>query len=128
MPGSYTPQLQHHPLCLAITERRCRDDSADNSRERTVKFALDPDVLPSTLHGFAGYFEAELYKGVRISTVPATHTPGMHSWFPIFFPLVQPLRVEKGAPLVLSMWRVASTSKVLLPSARVAAPISSDLW
>eukprot|EP00892_Ulva_mutabilis_P000061 jgi/Ulvmu1/10055/UM006_0002.1 len=88
------------------------DDSADNSRERTVKFALNKDVLPATIHGFAGYFEAELYKNVRISTVPSAHTPDMHSWFPIFFPLAQPLRLDVDASVALSMWRVASASKV----------------
>lgn len=88
-----------------------------------MKFTLDPDVLPSALHGFAGYFQAELYKGVRISTVPATHTPGMHSWFPIFFPLAQPLRLEAGAPVVLSMWRSASASKVKSPNFSPPFPI-----
>ena len=41
-------------------------------------------------HGFAGYFEAELYHGVDLSTNPLTmqdKSPDMTSWFPIFFPL-----------------------------------------
>lgn len=41
-------------------------------------------------HGLAGYFEAVLYPGVELSTNPLTmeaKSPGMMSWFPIFFPL-----------------------------------------
>ena len=39
------------------------------------------------LHGIAGYFEAVLYKDVLMSILPETHSEGMFSWFPIFFPL-----------------------------------------
>lgn len=41
-------------------------------------------------HGLAGYFESVLYPGVELSTNPLTmeaKSPGMMSWFPIFFPL-----------------------------------------
>ena len=41
-------------------------------------------------HGLAGYFETVLYPGVELSTNPLTmekKSPGMMSWFPIFFPL-----------------------------------------
>ena len=41
-------------------------------------------------HGLAGYFEAELYPGVSLSTNPNTmaqHSKDMISWFPFFFPL-----------------------------------------
>ena len=41
-------------------------------------------------HGLAGYFETLLYPGVELSTNPLTmetKSPGMMSWFPIFFPL-----------------------------------------
>lgn len=41
-------------------------------------------------HGLAGYFETVLYPGVELSTNPVTmeqKSPGMISWFPIFFPL-----------------------------------------
>lgn len=39
------------------------------------------------MHGFAGYFESQLYKDVMISIHPETHSPGMFSWFPIYFPI-----------------------------------------
>ena len=41
-------------------------------------------------HGLAGYFETVLYPGVELSTNPLTmdaKSPGMMSWFPIYFPL-----------------------------------------
>ncbi|MCJ1321606.1 methyltransferase protein [Xylographa vitiligo] len=41
-------------------------------------------------HGLGGYFEAELYPGIELSTNPETmerKSEGMISWFPIFFPL-----------------------------------------
>lgn len=39
------------------------------------------------LHGFSGYFDAVLYKNVTLSIEPSTHSAGMFSWFPIFFPI-----------------------------------------
>jgi protein arginine N-methyltransferase 5 len=50
----------------------------------------------SEIHGFGGYFTAELYKDVVYSTHPQTHTPGMHSWFPMFFPIREPMFVKKN--------------------------------
>lgn len=49
-------------------------------------------------HGFAGYFDAQLYKDVHLSIHPPTHTPNMFSWFPIYFPLRTPFYVPQGAP------------------------------
>lgn len=41
----------------------------------------------SIVHGFAGYFDAILYKDVTLSINPKTHSEGMFSWFPIYFPI-----------------------------------------
>uniref|UniRef100_A0A8C3V0I7 Protein arginine N-methyltransferase 5 n=1 Tax=Catharus ustulatus TaxID=91951 RepID=A0A8C3V0I7_CATUS len=41
----------------------------------------------TVLHGFAGYFETTLYDDVTLSIRPETHSPGLFSWFPIFFPI-----------------------------------------
>jgi protein arginine N-methyltransferase 5 len=41
----------------------------------------------STLHGIAGYFDCHLYKDILLSIVPETHSKGLFSWFPMFFPL-----------------------------------------
>ncbi len=66
--------------------------------------------LPAALHGFAGYFTATLAPGVELSTVPHSHTPAMHSWFPLFLPLPSPVVVEcegGGGVITLHLWRCA---------------------
>ena len=74
----------------------------DNNRYKALCFDL---VADSVLHGFAGYFECQLYKKIIISILPATHSPGMFSWFPIFFPLKDPVQVKKTDKLKLHFWR-----------------------
>ena len=39
------------------------------------------------------------YGDVRLSTHPPSHTPDMFSWFPIYFPLKQPLPCPAGQPI-----------------------------
>uniref|UniRef100_A0A8C1SY19 Protein arginine N-methyltransferase 5 n=1 Tax=Cyprinus carpio TaxID=7962 RepID=A0A8C1SY19_CYPCA len=56
----------------------------NNNRYQCLRFLIGCN---SVLHGFAGYFEATLYKDVTLSIKPETHSPGMFSWFPILFPL-----------------------------------------
>lgn len=86
--------------------------AVDNSRAVALTFARAPEDGAGELHGFAGYFEAELYGGVTLSTHPDTHTPGMFSWFPIFFPLREPLLLAPGAPVGVAMWRVCGRHRV----------------
>jgi len=83
----------------------------DNDRFATMDF-VNAETFDITCHGFAGYFEAVLYGDVMLSIRPETHTENMHSWFPIFFPLKDPLRVPAGAPISASMWRRSTNSKV----------------
>nr|CAG31944.1 hypothetical protein RCJMB04_14b8 [Gallus gallus] len=85
------------------------DPSEDNSRYRVLSF---PVGVTTALHGFAGYFETTLYADVTLSIRPGTHSPGMFSWFPIFFPLKQPMAVQAGQRVVLSFWRRAAPQKV----------------
>lgn len=58
-----------------------------NTRHTRLTFRLrDRGVV----HGLAGYFEADLYPGIGLSTNPSTmesRSAEMMSWFPIFFPL-----------------------------------------
>ncbi|KAK9472838.1 PRMT5 arginine-N-methyltransferase-domain-containing protein [Dipodascopsis tothii] len=67
------------------------------------------------MHGFAGYFEAVLYKAVELSTRPDTiaqKSRNMVSWFPIWFPLAAPLYVPDGAEIDVSIWRRTDDRKV----------------
>jgi protein arginine N-methyltransferase 5 len=82
----------------------------DNQRFARLRFAAARD---SVVHGLAGYFEARLFGDeVTLSTLPATHTPNMQSWFPLFFPLRHPVHVRAGAALEVCLWRVVGASRV----------------
>ena len=70
-----------------------RDACIDNNRYLAMRFERGPDTPGAMMHGFAGYFDAELYKDVHLSIFPPTHTPNMFSWFPIYFPLRTPVYV-----------------------------------
>lgn len=94
-----------------------------NSRYIELSFDIKADT---TVHGFSGYFECELFNGVSISILPRTHSPGMFSWFPIFFPLVTPLQVRAGDRLAVNMWRICSNRKVWYEWA-VSGPVVSAI-
>ncbi|KAI8911591.1 PRMT5 arginine-N-methyltransferase-domain-containing protein [Gorgonomyces haynaldii] len=80
-----------------------------NTRYSSVLFDIEHDSL---LHGIAGYFESTLYKNIIISIHPPTHSPGMFSWFPIFFPLRKPIHVFAGSQLQVNFWRCTDARKV----------------
>jgi len=87
------------------------DPVIDNTRDISLSFEC---TAPggTVCHGFAGYFDAQLYKDVHLSIHPQTHTPNMFSWFPIYFPVRHPFYVPAGAKLDVSMWRCATRHKV----------------
>nr|CAG4651639.1 EOG090X028A [Triops cancriformis] len=86
-----------------------RDPVIDNSRYDVKHFvALEDGVL----HGLAGYFEAVLYKDVTLSINPATHSPGMFSWFPILFPIKDPIFVKKNDAIEVRFWRLVNRTSV----------------
>ncbi|KAI1164723.1 PRMT5 arginine-N-methyltransferase-domain-containing protein [Nemania serpens] len=80
------------------------------------------------VHGLAGYFEAVLYASevevdehgsrpttVELSTLPEMidkKSKDMVSWFPIFFPLKQPLYFPSDSELEVTMWRQTDDTKV----------------
>jgi protein arginine N-methyltransferase 5 len=72
-----------------------RAHAVDNSRYVRLRFDCTPPG-GTVCHGFAGYFDAQLYKDVHLSIHPPTHTPNMFSWFPIYFPLRTPFYVPPG--------------------------------
>lgn len=55
-----------------------------------------PTTISFLCHGFAGYFSAKLYGNIKISTRPENHTKNLPSWYPVYFPLVEPIFVEAG--------------------------------
>ena len=78
-------------------------NNTDNDRYCSLEFPISID---STVHGFAGYFHCTLYKDVFISTVPATHSPGMFSWFPMYFPIKEPQFIASGSSMQVHFWRI----------------------
>lgn len=72
-------------------------------------------------HGLGGYFETVLYEGdgkgkkVELSTNPNTideKSRDMISWFPIYFPLKNPIYIPDDSEVAVSMWRQTDDRKV----------------
>ncbi|KAL6530813.1 Protein arginine N-methyltransferase 5 [Orobanche gracilis] len=83
-----------------------------NERYEKLCFDIPSDTGSALIHGFAGYFDATLYKDVHLGIEPSTATPNMFSWFPIFFPLRTPVCVQPGTPLEVHFWRCCGSTKV----------------
>lgn len=86
-----------------------KDKIIDNNRYGIKTFDVEQNCI---LHGFSGYFEAVLYNDINLSIEPSTHSPEMFSWFPIFFPIKEPIRLEKGKKIVLHFWRRCNNKNV----------------
>ena len=81
----------------------------DNSRHIQLEFSPNVDVV---MHGMVGYFDAQLYKDVMISIHPDTHSKDMFSWFPMFFPLKNPIMVKEKEKIKLDFWRIVDASQI----------------
>jgi len=88
------------------------EQPVDNTRALSLRFQRAADAPGQLMHGFAGYFDAVLYKHVHLSIFPPTATANMFSWFPIFFPLRAPVHVPAGAAVEASLWRCGDGAKV----------------
>eukprot|EP01018_Ginkgo_biloba_P031681 Gb_23660 [translate_table: standard] len=84
----------------------------DNRRYKKLYFELPEETGSALVHGFAGYFDATLYKDVHLGIEPSTATPNMFSWFAIFFPLRKPIYMPAGSVLEVHFWRCAGATKV----------------
>ncbi|XP_020527079.1 protein arginine N-methyltransferase 5 isoform X2 [Amborella trichopoda] len=83
-----------------------------NQRYKKMLFEIPSDTGSTLVHGFAGYFDATLYKDVHLGIEPSTATPNMFSWFAIFFPLRSPIYLPSGSPLGVHFWRCCGATKV----------------
>ncbi|XP_045600789.2 protein arginine N-methyltransferase 5 [Procambarus clarkii] len=81
----------------------------DNTRYKSLQFQITED---NVVHGFGGYFEATLYKDIGLSIKPETHSRGMFSWFPILFPLREPVPVRMGDIMEVHFWRCTNKKNV----------------
>lgn len=66
----------------------------------------------SVLHGFLGYFECKLYKEIGFSTLPGDYTDSLMSWFEFFFPMSNPIQLEKSDTVTFNIWRKSNKEKV----------------
>ncbi|KAL1922985.1 uncharacterized protein VTP21DRAFT_9361 [Calcarisporiella thermophila] len=99
-----------HPNAELITEENGAPlNNYHNTRHSINRFKA---TEARTIHGLAGYFESVLYGNVNLSIHPHTHSPGMFSWFPIFFPLKVPIHVPQGATIETNFWRCTDSRKV----------------
>jgi protein arginine N-methyltransferase 5 len=71
-----------------------------------------------TIHGLSGSFDSLLYKSEteedeeHISIAPQTFSVGMFSWFPLFFPLRDPVFLPPGCKAGVNIWRLADGKKI----------------
>uniref|UniRef100_A0A668ALX7 Protein arginine N-methyltransferase 5 n=1 Tax=Myripristis murdjan TaxID=586833 RepID=A0A668ALX7_9TELE len=99
-------QLAEPKPCFTFTHPTT---DMNNNRYQCLRFSVGCN---SVLHGFAGYFETTLYKDVTLSIKPDTHSPGMFSWFPILFPLKQPIPLSRDDDVTVRFWRCNNGKKV----------------
>lgn len=85
------------------------DLKKNNDRYTVLTFDINQDCM---LHGFAGYFNAVLYKDINISIEPSTFSTGMFSWYPAYIPIKSPVTLKKGEHLKLHFWRLSNNLKV----------------
>lgn len=110
----YVVRLQNvnyldQPKSVFVFEHPNMDDKIDNERYIELQFE---NKEASMIHGIAGFFDMILYKDVVLSIHPETHSPGMFSWFPAFFPIKNPIFCPQGGKITLHFWRKVSKTKV----------------
>eukprot|EP00922_Rhytidocystis_sp_ex-Travisia-forbesii_P064360 GHVS01095652.1.p1 GENE.GHVS01095652.1~~GHVS01095652.1.p1 ORF type:complete len:750 (-),score=75.08 GHVS01095652.1:1007-3163(-) len=93
----------------AVDEAGSHITPSHNRRYAELLFTAKSAAL---MHGFAGYFDCCLYKDVRISIAPRTFSEGMFSWFPLYFPLKEPVYVHRGDVVKCHIWRQDDAHKV----------------
>lgn len=82
-------------------------ESFDHNRYIDCKF--HPGIV--TIHGFIGYFESVLHDKVLMSIRPETYSKDLFSWFPMYFPIKQPIFCN-NEQLNIRIWRCCSSEKV----------------
>lgn len=100
------------PKALFKFEHPNKSDKIDNTRYGKLSFRANMDCV---LHGFCGYFTSKLYKDIELSILPATHSRGMASWYPILFPVPSSsgrVNIKACETFTLEFWRKNDSEKV----------------
>ncbi|KAM8712666.1 hypothetical protein ACLKA7_013060 [Drosophila subpalustris] len=109
------------PKALFEFKHPNRDKVVDNTRYKELSFKVQKDCV---IHGIGGYFDTVLYKDIILSINPLTHTQGMFSWFPMFFP-TQPHTVLTGDTISIKFWRCVDPDKVWYEW-QLSAPVEGE--
>ncbi|ADV21175.1 protein arginine N-methyltransferase 5 [Cryptococcus gattii E566] len=99
-------QFVHPNRDITVDSNGIPLSNSHNARASTHTFHI-PHA--ATLHGFGGYFEAHLYGDVGLSIHPENAhavSPDLTSWFPLFFPLKEPMYLPSGSELQVNLWRM----------------------
>merc|ERR1719188_1913685 len=117
---SYIGPLQSSKLYNEV--RNCKDETkhplANFETPYVVHFQnrfelAPPQALFTFEHpNMAKVIDNTRYKEIMISILPSSHSPGMFSWFPILFPLKDPVQMKQKEKLKLHFWRNVSKSHV----------------
>jgi protein arginine N-methyltransferase 5 len=99
-----------------------------------------------TIHGFLGSFHSVLYESPSdkssvgkikqksrkrlsvISIAPKSFSVGMFSWFPLYFPLKQPLCVPEGGTVNCSVWRRSGGGRVWYEWCAEVVDNNGNIW
>lgn len=94
----------------------CSASGLPVTNNHNVRTSVNTFYIPhaGVCHGLAGYFEAHLFGDVVLSIFPddTRASPNMVSWFPMFFPLRDPLYVPPNSELEVHMWRLSDERRV----------------
>lgn len=91
----------HHP-----------DNSNGEESERASELVFNRLPGHAVIDCLVGYFECVLFGPVRMSTVPATHSPGLGSWYPAYLALPEPMKVGADGQVTVRFRRKRREKKV----------------
>ncbi|KAK1224056.1 hypothetical protein PQX77_008386 [Marasmius sp. AFHP31] len=105
-------EFEHPRRDGVLNEQGLPPTNTHNTRSAKLSFHI-PHA--GVLHGLAGYFEAVLYGNIGLSIHPLRKdsiSKDMLSWFPLFFPLREPLYLPSNSELHVSIWRLTNQRQV----------------
>jgi len=98
------------PLPVFTFHHPGNDKDLDTELHVNLSFSEATYDTSVPIDGLLGYFDCVLYGRVRMSTVPQRASPGMLSWFPIYFPLSE--EVEVVNCFSVDFWRKRGRQQV----------------
>lgn len=111
-----TATLEFSPDPTFATPYGCGYGPVDPTISGIVAEAQTSSTGGITIHGLLGSFTAILFaqagSNCEISIAPHGFSEGMFSWFPIYFPFREPLRIPAGSNISVKMWRKTEEKRV----------------